>query len=103
FAPRLISNVLDTSRIRAVLFDMDGTLADTDDAYIARAAGIIRPAHFLFPGRDPTRFLRWGVMRAETPLNWLMTVPDQLHLDASLAAVIDQLHRLRGHGSPAQF
>jgi N-acetyl-D-muramate 6-phosphate phosphatase len=109
--------VLDTSRIRALLFDMDGTLADTDDAYIARAARLIRPAHFIFPGRDPTRFLRWGVMRAETPLNWLMTVPDQLQLDHSLAAITDWFHRWRGPakaptrpagpegapGAPAQF
>jgi len=95
--------VLDTTRVRAVLFDMDGTLADTDDAYIASVARLIRPIHFLFPDRNPARFLRWGLMQAETPLNWLMTVPDQLNLDAPLAAVTDGLHRLRGHGSPKQF
>jgi phosphoglycolate phosphatase len=85
--------VLDTSQVRAVLFDMDGTLADTDDAYVARAARLIRPAHFLFPDRDPTRFLRWWMMRAETPLNWLMTVPDQLRIDGPLATIADRLRR----------
>ncbi len=95
--------MLDVHRIHAILFDMDGTLADTDDAYLARLAGIVRPAHFLFPGRDPIRLLRWGLMKAETPFNWLMTVPDQLHLDRPLAAVTDQFQRLRGHGAPARF
>lgn len=95
--------LLDPTRIRAILFDMDGTLADTDDDAIAKIARLIRPAHFLFPGRDPTRVLRWGLMQAETPLNWLMTVPDQLNLDESLAGLIDRLNRLRGHGAPAHF
>lgn len=82
---------------------MDGTLADTDDAYIARAARLIRPFDFVFPQGDPTRFLRWGLMTTETPLNWLMTVPDQLHLDQPLATAVDYLNRIRGHGAPSSF
>lgn len=95
--------MLDTTRVRAILFDMDGTLADTDDAYIQKAARLIRPFRFVFPQRDPTRFLRWGLMQAETPLNWLMTVPDQLGVDHSVAALTDTVHRLRGQGAPAHF
>jgi phosphoglycolate phosphatase len=95
--------MLDLSRLRALLFDLDGTLADTDDATIASVARLISPFHFLFPGRDPTRFLRWGLMTTETPLNWLMTVPDQLNLDQPLAAFTDTLYRLRGQGSPRHF
>jgi len=95
--------VLDLSRIHALLFDLDGTLADTDDDYIAAVARLISPFHFLFPGRNPTRFLRWGLMTTETPLNWLITVPDQLNLDKSLAAFTDLLYRLRGQGTPKHF
>jgi len=95
--------MLDVPRIQALLFDMDGTLTDTDDAYIAAVARMIRPLHFIFPGRDPTRFLRWGLMTTETPLNWLMTVTDQLGLDDELAALTDWLHRLRGQGTPRTF
>jgi phosphoglycolate phosphatase len=95
--------MLDTACIRAILFDMDGTLADTDDAYIQKVSRLIRPLHFAFPQHDPTRFLRWGLMQAETPLNWLMTVPDQLGLDVPLAKLTDGLHRLRGQGSLANF
>ncbi|MBI5292161.1 MAG: HAD family hydrolase [Chloroflexi bacterium] len=95
--------MLDSSRIRAILFDMDGTLADTDDEFIARVAGLVRPLGFAFPRRDPTLFLRWGLTRVETPLNYLLTVPDQLHIDRPLARAIDSLNRLRGHGAPASF
>lgn len=97
--------MLDVPRIHAILFDMDGTLADTDDAYIGRVARLIRssPLQLLFPQHEPTRFLRWGLTRTETPLNWLMTVPDQLHLDKPLAALVDHLNRVRGHGAPSNF
>jgi phosphoglycolate phosphatase len=95
--------MLDPGRIRALLFDMDGTLADTDDAYIAAVAKMIRPLNFIFPRRDPTRFLRWGLMKTEAPFNWLMTIPDQLGLDDQFAAFTDWLHRLRGHGTPGEF
>lgn len=95
--------MLDLTRIHALLFDMDGTLADTDDAYIAAAGKMIRPFHFIFPDRDPTRFLRWGLMKTETPLNWLLTLPDQLGLDTQMMALTDRLHRLRGQGTPRQF
>jgi HAD superfamily hydrolase (TIGR01549 family) len=95
--------MLDITRIRALLFDMDGTLADTDDAYIQKVAGLIRPFHFVFPQHDPARFLRWSLMKVETPLNWLLTVPDQLGLDQPLAALTDKLQQLRGQGSPTTF
>lgn len=89
--------------VQAILFDMDGTLADTDDDYIARAARLMRPLGFAFPQRDPTRFLRWALMRTELPLNWLMTVPDQLNLDRPLGSLTDLAYRMRGQGTPSQF
>jgi phosphoglycolate phosphatase-like HAD superfamily hydrolase len=75
----------DPGRVRAVLFDVDGTLADTDDEYIRRAGQFIRRLHFLFPQRDPTNFLRWSLMVAETPANLLMGLPDWLGVDDELA------------------
>src|SRR5687767_14772014 len=82
---------LDTARIRAILFDVDGTLADTDDAFIQRAGRLIRRLHFLFPQRDPTNFLRWSLMVSETPLNLLMGFPDWLGIDDEMARLFDWL------------
>src|SRR5688572_6973988 len=92
---------LDTTRIRAVLFDVDGTLADTDDAFIQRAGRLIRRLHFLFPQRDPTNFLRWSLMISETPLNLLMGFPDWLGVDDELAKLFNWLTARRPGGQAA--
>jgi phosphoglycolate phosphatase-like HAD superfamily hydrolase len=94
---------LDTARVKAVLFDLDGTLADTDDDYIRRAGEFMRRLNFLFPQRDPTHFLRWSLMVSESPLNLLMGMPDRLGLDGPLAHLGDWVAE---HGHPttsAQF
>jgi phosphoglycolate phosphatase-like HAD superfamily hydrolase len=93
----------DPSRVRAVLFDLDGTLADTDDAYIRRASAWLRRLRFLFPGSDPSRFLRRSLMLAETPLTYLMGVPDWLGIDAPLARATDWLADRRGPRTHAHF
>jgi phosphoglycolate phosphatase-like HAD superfamily hydrolase len=93
----------DPERVRAVLFDLDGTLADTDDEYIRRARQALRRVSFLFPRRDPTRFLRRSLMLAETPLSFLMGVPDWLGIDAPLARAGDWLADRRGPKTHAHF
>lgn len=96
---------LDVSRIRAVLFDVDGTLADTDDEYIRRAGKLMRHLSFLFPQRDPTNFLRWSLMTAETPMNLLMGMPDWLGVDDELAGFFDWVAERRARApetSPAE-
>jgi len=75
------------SKVRAVLLDLDGTLADTDDEYIQRAARWLGPLRLFFPRRDPTPFLRWAVMTGESPMNTLMALPDWLGVDDKLIAV----------------
>jgi phosphoglycolate phosphatase-like HAD superfamily hydrolase len=79
----------DPARVQAVLFDLDGTLADTDDQFIRRAGEMMRRLNGLFPEHDPTHFLRWSLMVSETPLNLLMGLPDRLGLDAPLAQLAD--------------
>ena len=94
---------LEPTRIRALLFDLDGTLADTDDEYIRRLGQRIRALSFLFPQRDPTPFLRWSMLAAETPMNALMGLPDWLGIDGPLARFADRLADLRGPSSTAHF
>lgn len=75
---------LETSRVRALLFDVDGTLADTDDQMIAGLEARLRVIRGLFPGRDARPFLRWAVTTAIAPVNTLIGIPDLLHLDQPL-------------------
>jgi phosphoglycolate phosphatase-like HAD superfamily hydrolase len=82
---------LDLPRIRALCFDVDGTLSDTDDLY---ARKFIRwMPRLLF--RDPARAARRFVMWMEAPGNALMGIPDRLGLDDELASVINWLSRHR--------
>ena len=63
--------------IQAILFDLDGTLLDTDDQAVAKAAKWLRP----FLGNRAPKFARWLLMKVESPVNALITFADILHLD----------------------
>ncbi len=91
------------AQVQAILFDVDGTLADTDDEYIQRAARLMGPLKLLFPRQDPTAFLRWGVMTVESPMNALMVVPDWLHIDDKLVALSNWLEDLRPRRASGHF
>jgi phosphoglycolate phosphatase len=85
--------------IQAVLFDLDGTLMNTDDQMVETLA--LRLQRFGWPGLY--RYARRLVMAAETPVNALMTVLDAVGLDTPLLALRRQLRRLRGPAGPAHF
>jgi HAD superfamily hydrolase (TIGR01509 family) len=89
---------LDLSRIRALCFDVDGTLSDTDDLYAQKVTPFL--PRFLF--RDPERAARRFVMWMEAPGNALLGIPDRFGLDDELFAVINWLSRHR-HQQWKQF
>jgi HAD superfamily hydrolase (TIGR01549 family) len=89
--------------MEAVFFDLDGTLIDTDDEMIERAAKWFQPLARLFPQGDPKRMLRWAIMASEGPTNAFLTFLDILGLDDELFALGDRLRRLRGLRTPANF
>lgn len=91
-----MSGGFDPARLQALLFDLDGTLANTDDAYVERLARWL-------PGRQPERLARRLVMASETPGNALLAAFDRLGLDTLAAPLADGWHRLRGEGRPRHF
>ena len=82
---------LDLVRVKAICFDVDGTLSDTDDAYVARLNHSLRMARFLFRHGDPARFSRWLVMATESPLNGLYHWLDHLSLDDEAARLFSKV------------
>lgn len=86
--------------ITAVLFDLDGTLIDTDDYLLKRWAKRMGPLQRLFPEQDPTPFLRHWLILAEGPINWLITQLDRLNLDDETRRVNRWLRRILGLKSP---
>jgi phosphoglycolate phosphatase-like HAD superfamily hydrolase len=82
---------LELERIRALCFDVDGTLSDTDDVYTEKVARLL--PHFLF--LDPPRAARRFVMWVESPGNALIGLPDIFGLDDELLGFWEWLNRNR--------
>jgi HAD superfamily hydrolase (TIGR01549 family) len=92
---------LEIDRIRALCFDVDGTLSDTDDQWINRLETWLNPLHRFFPRRQLRSFARRVVMALESPGNTLYTLLDRLNLKNgmarfySLASKHNLMHRSR--------
>ena len=86
---------LDTSKIRALCFDVDGTLSDTDDLYIQKIRCFFPRLLFKDPEHAARRFIMW----IEAPGNALLGFADTLGLDDEMVAVINWISRHRKHSS----
>ncbi|HNU77111.1 MAG TPA: HAD hydrolase-like protein, partial [Prolixibacteraceae bacterium] len=69
--------------IEAVLFDLDGTLMETDDEMVRKLTVFFS----WFRLRDPERLSRRIVMKAETPVNGLISFFDRLGMDHAVLAL----------------
>lgn len=67
--------------VAAVLFDLDGTLVETDDHSVARLARRLEPVRGLLPGADATHAARRVIMRTHDTLNRWLVLLDRLGLD----------------------
>jgi HAD superfamily hydrolase (TIGR01509 family) len=86
------SGIFDKRRIDAVLFDLDGTLMDTDDQAVEALGRRLARLRL----RDPYRAARHLVMAFECPGNALMTLLDIVGLDRPLSSVTGHFYRWRG-------
>lgn len=82
---------LDVSKIKALCFDVDGTLSDTDDYYAHKIAAFL-PRSLV---RDPVHTARRMVMWVESPGNALLGFADRIGIDDEMVAVIDWMNRHR--------
>lgn len=81
------------SHVRAICFDVDGTLSDTDDQMVAQFVKFLRPVNFLLR-KQPLPFVaRRMVMTLESPAHILMGVPDFLGLDEPAAWLFSGINR----------
>jgi len=86
---------LDLSRVKALLFDVDGTLSDSDDQLIQRLVNLLKPTRFIIPEPKARSLSRRLVMRLESPGNTLLGLADRLQIDNLIAKVLDQRARRR--------
>ncbi len=92
---------IDPSRIRAICFDVDGTLSDTDDQFVLRLVNILAAVRFAFLGHDVYSLARKIVMFTEGPGNWAYSLADKLGLDGKIVAMGDRFYEL-GIGKSAR-
>ncbi|MDW8319550.1 MAG: HAD-IA family hydrolase [Anaerolineae bacterium] len=99
-APSASSGVIGGRRVHALLFDLDGTLVETDDRAVAALARRLAWVAPLLPGRDPHRAARrlamWSHDGLYTGLAWL----DRLSLDAVVRRGLGRLRRAEAAASP---
>ncbi len=82
--------------VRAVLFDLDGTLIETDDHVVQ---GLARRLHFLgrlLPQARRVAVARRILMNSEVFVNGVVTLLDRVHLDAIMFRLGDWPRRWRG-------
>ncbi len=84
--------MLNRDAVDAVLFDLDGTLMDTDDQAVDNLAHRLQRLRLPRPHQTARRI----IMAAETPGNMMMTLVDILGLDAPLMTFTNRLRRWRG-------
>ncbi len=70
---------LDTARIAAILFDVDGTLSDTDNRWVQQVNRPLQIVRGFFPYHNTLPAARWLVMAVETPGNWVFELLDRMH------------------------
>lgn len=94
---------LPARQIEVVLFDLDGTLIDIDDQQAKALARRLRGVSRLLPGRSPEQAARRVMLKAEGPVNTILTALDVVGLGDNLSALSDRLRRFKGERTAANF
>jgi HAD superfamily hydrolase (TIGR01549 family) len=88
-AGTIVAMSLDIPRIKALCFDVDGTLSDTDDLYVHKIMPYFPRFLFHNPEHAARRFIMW----VEAPGNALLGFADTIGLDDEFAVVVEWLSR----------
>jgi HAD superfamily hydrolase (TIGR01549 family) len=89
--------------IDAILFDLDGTLIETDDSAVESLAERLQQVRWLLPSRDPGRAARNLLMAGEGPATRALALLDRIGLDDDALGLADRLRRMRGLHDPLHF
>jgi N-acetyl-D-muramate 6-phosphate phosphatase len=84
---------LDVARIRAICFDIDGTLKDTDDQMVRQIAKLFKPLSWLLPDLDRQLYARRMVMSLDEPGNFIKNKLDIWHIDGWLTRMSENWSR----------
>jgi len=101
--PPTFAELVQERNIQAILFDLDGTLIDSDDVLVERWAAKLERLPLVNKLYNGRRLARRLVMAAETPMNTLITLLDLFGLDERFFKVSEWLRLVMGHSKPSQY
>ena len=87
---------LHLSSVEAILFDLDGTLVETDNRWAGAIAEKLAPLRRVFPGLDTTFWGRRIVMAIETPSNYVVSICEHLGVGSDFFGLADRFRRSKG-------
>ena len=87
---------LPAGAIEAILFDLDGTLMETDDRWSRTVAEKLAPLKRLFPALDPDLLGRGLFLAIETPVNYLLSILEHLGVGTGFFGLADRVRRSKG-------
>jgi HAD superfamily hydrolase (TIGR01549 family) len=87
---------IERGEIDAILFDLDGTLVETDDMAVEALAHHLAPIRRILPSRDPRRAARHILRCGEGPASRILAVLDRVGLDDEALALGSWLRRMSG-------
>jgi len=82
--------------IEAILFDLDGTLIETDNRWAKNIAVKLDPLKRVFPRVDTEVLGRKLVMAVESPVNYVMSFCEHLGLSSSFFGLADRVRKSKG-------
>lgn len=82
---------LNIQKIKALCFDVDGTLSDSDNVYAKNISKKLPKIFFKKPDETARKIVTW----MESPGTTLLTFADTLHLDRLLVSVINNFSHRR--------
>jgi HAD superfamily hydrolase (TIGR01549 family) len=101
--PPSFAGMVRERNVRAILFDLDGTLLDSDDALVARWGQKLERIPGLRRLYDGRRVARRTVMAAESPMNTVITLLDLFRLDTKLFALAEYFRLVHGQRRPGHY
>jgi phosphoglycolate phosphatase-like HAD superfamily hydrolase len=85
---------VDIAKVKAICFDVDGTLSDTDDQFVQRIVKFISPFRLIVSQKDVHSIARRLVMYTEGPGNWIYGIADRIGMDETIVAMGDRLYEM---------
>ncbi|MGM0399763.1 MAG: HAD family hydrolase [Chloroflexota bacterium] len=82
--------------IKAILFDLDGTLVKTENRWAAIFGRWLKPLRRLFPDLDTDRWGRRLMMTVENPSTYLLSVLERVGVGSSFFGLADLVRKSKG-------